>query len=298
MTINRELLEKQFTNGQVKTRIGNFGKKIDYVDTQLVIQRLNDSFDDFWSFKVLEHTILDNEVIVLGELSTAGISKQQFGTSSITKNARTGVTVSIGDDLKAAASDSLKKCASLMGVALHIYGDSLPDQPTEKINTANGVVDLPLDDEPPSTKFPLTPIKFEIKDELPPPPVDKPRLQRMSKAYFASLPESLKDEALRHEWQLKNVGIASTKDWTEWHFEKALDMIEIMNKEYNPESKKEVPELDAGSYENNGGSNPATPIQLKYIQKLLEKKGYYIKGDAGKWTVGKASVLINWLNDQ
>jgi len=309
MLINRELLEKQFTGKDVKQRKGNFGSMIDYVDVQLIIQRLNDAFDAFWSFKLIEYQTMENEVITLGELSVNGITKQQFGTSSITKNAKTGMVISIGDDLKAAASDSLKKCASLLGVALHIYGDSLPDQPvdkkTETINTANGLVELPVDEEEKPKAPPVQnrkkippPMSFEVKDTLPPPPVDKPRLQRMSESYFASLPEFLKDDVSRHEWQKKNIGIESTKDWTEWHFEKGLDMIQIINREHDPDTKKQVPELDSSTYENNGGSNPASPAQLKYIQKLLEKKNYYLKGDIEKWTIGKASVLINFLTEQ
>ena len=34
---------------------------------------------------------------------------------------KTGKPVSIGDDLKAAATDALKKGASLLGVGLHLY---------------------------------------------------------------------------------------------------------------------------------------------------------------------------------
>ena len=93
MLIDRILLEKQFTKAEIKQRKGNFGHMIDYVDIQLIIQRLNDAFDQLWSFKVIEHEILDNEVIVLGELSTCGITKQQFGSSSITKNAKTGANI-------------------------------------------------------------------------------------------------------------------------------------------------------------------------------------------------------------
>ena len=352
MNINRELLEKQFTGKELKTRKGNFGESIDYVETQLIIQRLNDAFDQEWSFKVIEHIQTETAVIVLGEIYTSGITKQQFGTSRITVNKKTGELISIGDDLKAAASDSLKKCASMLGIALHVYGDSLPDQiKTETIQTANGPVELPLDDEPEGqidiyktdreaylaadiiknmteaerqaweikyikklskdfnmynwkkaaelAKIQSNPMKFTETETPPPPAQDEPRLQRISKAYFASLPEFLKDDASRHKWQLKNIGYESTKDWTEFHFEKALDLIDILRKEdVDPDSKIQVPELDASTYENNGGSKPATPSQLKYIQKLLDKKGYYVKGDNTEWTIGKASVLINFLTEQ
>ena len=315
MLIDRKLLEKQFTGKEIKTRKGNFGNMIDYVDIQLIIQRLNDAFDQLWSFKVIEHQILENEVIVLGELATLGISKQQFGTSSITKNAKTGASISIGDDLKAASSDSLKKCASLLGVALHIYGDSLPDQPEEK-----------KEDKPPEEKkdetskakdflteqerkqkalkeFREGPPLFKEATEPPPPPVDKERLERMTKAYFASIPEIIKDENLRHSWQKNNIGKWSTKEWTEADFEKALDLIDILRKEQEEniieqDEKKEVPKLDYGHRENNGGSKPTSKAQINYIQKLLTKKNYFTNEDITTWTIGKASVLIDFLNQQ
>jgi hypothetical protein len=285
MLIDRILLEKQFTKSQIKQRKGNFGTMIDYVPTQLVIQRLNDAFDSLWNFKVIEHQILENEVIILGELYAAGVSKQQFGSNKISKS-KQGETISIGDDLKSATSDSLKKCASLLGVALHIYGDSLPDQPEEKKEKA-------------LKEFREKPLEFTETTELPPSPPDKPRLQRISEAYFAGLPEALKGEFARHEWQRRNIGITSTKEWTEWHFEKALDMLNILNTEHDPEGKKEVPELDDTQYKNNFGNDTATTAQLNYIQKLLEKKNYYVKGNGNNvWTKAKASVLINWLNEQ
>ena len=40
--------------------------------------------------------------------------------SEITKD-DAGKIVSLGDDLKAAATDALKKCATLFGVGLHLY---------------------------------------------------------------------------------------------------------------------------------------------------------------------------------
>ena len=37
----------------------------------------------------------------------------------------------MGDDWKAAASDALKKSASLFGIGLHLYGADKKDQPSE-----------------------------------------------------------------------------------------------------------------------------------------------------------------------
>ena len=81
--------------------------------------------------------MLDEEVLVLGKLKSETVTKMAFGSSKITRSDRTGQAVSIGDDLKAAATDALKKAATLMGVGLSLYGgqpvtDSQGDRPFEE----------------------------------------------------------------------------------------------------------------------------------------------------------------------
>jgi len=126
--MNRELLEKPFDQSQIKQRKGNFGETIDYVEAHAVIQRLNDCFDGQWNFEVMTQENNGNQVMVLGKLTAEGVSKSQFGCSSITTNSKTGEIISLGDDWKASASDSLKKCASLFGIGLHLYGAGKEEQ--------------------------------------------------------------------------------------------------------------------------------------------------------------------------
>jgi len=121
--MNRELLEKEFDKSQVKTRKGNYGKALSYVETAAVIKRLNDAIDGDWSFEIVDYIIKDDDVAVLGKLSTNGIYKMQWGSKKIAKNSRTGDIICLGDDLKSAASDSLKKAASLLGCGLYLYTD-------------------------------------------------------------------------------------------------------------------------------------------------------------------------------
>jgi hypothetical protein len=61
--------------------------------------------------------------VVLGKLTAEGITKMQFGVSQVTREKNGGALISLGDDLKAAATDSLKKCATFLGVGLHLYAD-------------------------------------------------------------------------------------------------------------------------------------------------------------------------------
>ncbi len=118
--MNREVLCRPFPAESVRTRPGAHGKTVSYVDVAAIITRLNEGCD-CWSFEVVSHKVEADEVIVLGKLTADGQTKMHFGGSSITLESE-GRAVSIADDLKAAASDALKKCASLFGVALEMYG--------------------------------------------------------------------------------------------------------------------------------------------------------------------------------
>ena len=136
--MNREILEREFTDSQVKTKKGNFGNQVSYIEGSAIIARLNEAFDGKWSFEIVEYKILDDEVVVLGKLIADGITKTQFGNSRITRNRDSGDTVSIGDDLKAASTDSIKKCSTLLGVGLYLYGGNGNDhEPTKSNSNAN-----------------------------------------------------------------------------------------------------------------------------------------------------------------
>ena len=121
--MNRELLEKPFDQNQIKQREGSFGKMLDYIEGHAIIQRLNDAFDGEWSFTMTKYEIMKetDEVVVIGQLNAGGIVKSQFGSSRITHARESGEIVSLADDLKAAATDALKKAATLLGIGLHLY---------------------------------------------------------------------------------------------------------------------------------------------------------------------------------
>jgi hypothetical protein len=119
--MNREILEKPFMPEQIKRRQGTDGDVFDYVEGCAVIQRLNECFEAEWIFEIQDHRVYDEEVVVLGKLTAQGVAKSQFGKSRITRAKKDNSIISLGDDLKAAATDCLKKCATLFGVGLHLY---------------------------------------------------------------------------------------------------------------------------------------------------------------------------------
>lgn len=126
----KTVLERPFT--ELKTRPGRNGQHLTYVEAHNVIARLNEAFGTTWTFRVLEHLLLDTEVVVVAELEVPTGTKQAFGGADITRPREGGDPVSIADDLKSAATDALKKAATLLGIGLHLYGIDANVPPADK----------------------------------------------------------------------------------------------------------------------------------------------------------------------
>ena len=120
----RDLLAAPFAESEIRQRKGAFGA-VRYVDGAVVVARLNAAFENDWSWEILEHKILETEVLVLGKLTAAGTTRMAFGGSSITRSKESNEIVSLVDDVKAACMDSLKKAASWLGIGLtQLYTDN------------------------------------------------------------------------------------------------------------------------------------------------------------------------------
>ncbi|MBT5876389.1 MAG: hypothetical protein HOH43_23400 [Candidatus Latescibacteria bacterium] len=139
--MNLDHLLRPFSAGEVKQRTTAMGNKVDYLETPTVINRMNEAFLGEWSFKILEHQMLDDVIVVLGELTAAGVTKQQFGTCELNQEGEEGNVFSIGDAMKAAASDALKKCATLFGIGLQLYGAITSDQGTGETTSTDSEPD-------------------------------------------------------------------------------------------------------------------------------------------------------------
>lgn len=113
--------------GQVYRRKGKGGHMFDYVTGSYITKALNYAFGWNWDFEVVEHGKEANHVWVLGRLTVRSadgskhITKTQFGRSDV-KQLKSGGNLDYGNDLKAASTDALKKCASMLGFASDIYG--------------------------------------------------------------------------------------------------------------------------------------------------------------------------------
>jgi hypothetical protein len=133
--MKKDILTRPFPPEQLRTRRGQNGKQFSYVEAHAVVTRLNEATDYEWGFEVVKHEILADEVIVLGRLVIDGIAKMAFGGSSVTRDS-SGKEMSIGDDLKAATSDAIKKAASLFGCGLEMYGAAPAASPRPRANEA------------------------------------------------------------------------------------------------------------------------------------------------------------------
>ena len=122
------------------------GIRIEYLTGEQVISRLLEVLGACgWSFRILEHGVNSeaDEVWVLGELQLLvdpddRVVRQQFGSAKIKRSRSTGAPLEIGYDLKAAATDCLKKCATLIGVGLYLTRkDETKAAPVANYNTSS-----------------------------------------------------------------------------------------------------------------------------------------------------------------
>lgn len=120
-----EHLLKRTPSNYVRTRPAKGGGTWRYVSGGYVKKVLNLLFGWDWDFEILSETVYDDEVVVKGKLTcrTNGktIIKTQFGNKDIIRKKETQTPLSIGNDLKSAATDALKKCAAEIGIAADIY---------------------------------------------------------------------------------------------------------------------------------------------------------------------------------
>ena len=109
----------------VRERRGKGGQKWKYVSGGYVQKTLNLMFGFNWSFEVVKFEVIGKQAIVLGKLTCVSngqtITKMQFGRQDIKYKRDSEDPLDLGNDLKGATTDALKKCASQIGIASDIY---------------------------------------------------------------------------------------------------------------------------------------------------------------------------------
>ena len=115
-----------FPNNVIKIRqdAGTGNKPLSYVGHPDYTRRLDALFPFSWDFRTEVVGLTDTTVAVKGSLSITladgrTITRENFGNGSINRG------FPLGDAMKVAAVDALKKCCSTFGIGLHLYdGDT------------------------------------------------------------------------------------------------------------------------------------------------------------------------------
>ncbi len=129
----------------IKTRPGPNGMVLRYVPIGYVITCLTRAFGVFWEWKILDKGIGKEQIWIYGELTIKNstgfsITKGSFGGSQIKKSTKTQLPISIGNDLKSAESDALKKASSKFGIAADVFYKEMDqyDEMPEKMDVEAG----------------------------------------------------------------------------------------------------------------------------------------------------------------
>lgn len=124
------MLVQKTPTQHIHARKGRGGQTFKYATTSYVQKVLNEAFGWAWSFQVVSKELIGNQVVVQGRLTVINketlqpmIIKEQFGGAEVKYLKGTDIPVDLADDFKAAASDALKKAASLLGVSADLYAD-------------------------------------------------------------------------------------------------------------------------------------------------------------------------------
>lgn len=121
------LLLSRTPERHIKERPIPGGGTAKYVSVQYMINTLNLITGFRWSFDVLDEKEQHGQIVVKGQLTVVfkdgtELVKTQFGRAFLKMSRGTPKEViDYGNDFKAAASDALKKCASLLGIAWDVY---------------------------------------------------------------------------------------------------------------------------------------------------------------------------------
>lgn len=127
-------VQKFFTKtppNKIKSRPAKGGGKWEYVAGSYVTQVLNSLFGYNWSFEVVTSmtealaTANTGTVVVQGRLKVKigeeWITKEQYGRKEVAYKKDSTKLLDFGNDMKAAATDAKKKCASELGLFADVY---------------------------------------------------------------------------------------------------------------------------------------------------------------------------------
>lgn len=132
--LTKDQIQKFFSStpeSKIRKRPAKGGGEWSYVSGSYVTQVLNSLFGFNWSFEVLTNmeealkTVNSGTIVVQGRLKVKigdeWITKEQYGRKEVTFKKGTTDLLDFGNDMKAAATDAKKKCASELGLFADVY---------------------------------------------------------------------------------------------------------------------------------------------------------------------------------
>lgn len=158
----------------VYSRPAKGGGNWDFVTGTYVEKVLNYTFGWDWDHEVKQVIESNGQVIILGRLTVRTINgktivKEQWGRADVKYKKGTQTPLDYGNDLKAATTDSLKKCASKLGIASDIYGkNEFKEIQTEVVDVepVTTTVSNPTDKPTESQIVTLKALGFQWTEEL------------------------------------------------------------------------------------------------------------------------------------
>jgi outer membrane biosynthesis protein TonB len=116
----KNVIERPLPKEKIRQRPGKGGLTFDYVTPDFVIDLLNEAFEYRWSTSIFHQTMHGDTAVVGVNLTVWDaegnpINKAQFGSCDV------GRGMGPGEAFKGAASDAMKKAATLLGVAIELY---------------------------------------------------------------------------------------------------------------------------------------------------------------------------------
>ena len=128
MTTQQERLSAKFDESVHRSMLKG-GTRLTYIPVAAVIQRLNEVLGvDAWSLKIVSvyRDATDPDFIVAHIMLTAEFEREVVTRDAVggqrIKRTRDGGIIDLGDEMKGAVSDALKKAAQTLGVGLYLTG--------------------------------------------------------------------------------------------------------------------------------------------------------------------------------
>lgn len=140
MTTQQEALSARFDESVHRSMLKG-GTRLTYIPVAAVIQRLNDVLGvDAWSLKIVsvyrdatDPDFIVAQIMLTAEFEREVVTRDAVGGQRI-KRTRDGGIIDLGDEMKGAVSDALKKAAQTLGVGLYLTG--VDDHHTETPSSA------------------------------------------------------------------------------------------------------------------------------------------------------------------